>query len=41
MKHLSKQQIMHLHSLVIKKTGGLDRIRDEGLLESALNSPFQ
>ena len=41
MKHLSKQQIMHLHSLAIKKTGGLDGIRDEGLLDSALNSPFQ
>ncbi|WP_160687099.1 type II toxin-antitoxin system death-on-curing family toxin [Clostridium sp. C2-6-12] len=41
MKHLSKQQIMHLHSLAIKKTGGLDGIRDEGLLESAINSPFQ
>lgn len=41
MKHLSKQQIMNLHSLAIKKTGGLDGIRDEGLLESAINSPFQ
>jgi death-on-curing protein len=32
---------MHLHSLAIKNTGGLDGIRDEGLLDSALNSPFQ
>lgn len=41
MKHLSKEQLMYLHSMVIKKNGGLDGIRDEGLLESALNSPFQ
>lgn len=41
MKHLSKEQIMCLHSMAIKKTGGLDGIRDEGLLESALSSPFQ
>jgi death-on-curing protein len=27
--------------MAIKKTGGLDGIRDEGLLESALGSPFQ
>ncbi|BCZ46648.1 death-on-curing protein [Clostridium gelidum] len=41
MRHLSNQQIIHLHSVAIKKTGGLDGIRDEGLLESAINSPFQ
>ncbi|AOR22716.1 type II toxin-antitoxin system death-on-curing family toxin [Clostridium taeniosporum] len=41
MKHLSKEQMMYLHSMAVKKTGGLDGIRDEGLLDSALNSPFQ
>lgn len=41
MKQLSKEQMMYLHSMAIKKTGGLDGIRDEGLLDSALNSPFQ
>lgn len=41
MKHLSKEQMMYLHSMAIKKTGGLDGIRDEELLDSALNSPFQ
>lgn len=41
MKHLNKEQMIYLHSMAIKKTGGLDGIRDEGLLDSALNSPFQ
>lgn len=41
MKHLSKEQMLYLHSVAIKKTGGLEGIRDEGLLDSALNSPFQ
>ena len=41
MKKLSKEQILLLHSIAIKKTGGLDGIRDSGLLESALHSPFQ
>lgn len=38
---LSKKQILMLHSQLIKETGGIDGIRDEGLLESALNAPFQ
>ncbi|WP_297421779.1 type II toxin-antitoxin system death-on-curing family toxin [Clostridium sp.] len=41
MRHLSKEQMMYLHSMAIKKTGGLNGIRDEGLLDSALNAPFQ
>lgn len=41
MVKLSKEQIILLHSMAINKTGGLDGIRDEGLLESAINSPFQ
>lgn len=30
-----------MHSLLIQETGGSDGIRDEGLLDSALNLPFQ
>ena len=30
-----------LHSMVIKQSGGIDGIRDNGLLDSALNAPFQ
>lgn len=41
MKKLSKEQIILLHQELIKETGGTDGIRDEGLLDSALNSPFQ
>lgn len=32
---------MILHSQIIKTTGGRDGIRDIGLLESALETPFQ
>ena len=38
---LSKEQILMLHSQLISETGGVDGIRDDGLLESALHSPFQ
>ena len=38
---ISKEQILILHSQLISETGGLDGIRDDGLLESALNAPFQ
>ena len=38
---LSKQQILLLHSQLILETGGSDGLRDVGLLESAINSPFQ
>lgn len=41
MIRLSKNQVIMLHSDLIAETGGLDGIRDEGLLDSALNSPFQ
>jgi len=41
MKRLTKTQILKMHSLLIQKTGGSDGIRDEGLLDSALNLPFQ
>ena len=41
MKKISKDQVLMLHSMVIKQSGGIDGIRDNGLLESALNTPFQ
>ena len=41
MKTLSKCQILGLHSALIEEFGGIDGIRDEGLLESALAAPFQ
>jgi len=41
MKRITKEQVVNMHSLLIKETGGNDGIRDEGLLESALNAPFQ
>ena len=41
MKRLPVDRIKEIHSLMIAETGGLDGIRDEGLLESAANAPFQ
>lgn len=41
MKTLSKNQVTALHSALIREFGGIDGIRDEGLLESALATPFQ
>ena len=38
---LSKEQIILLHSNLITETGGAEGIRDEQLLESAINAPFQ
>jgi death-on-curing protein len=38
---LSKAQILLLHSQIISVTGGVDGVRDEGLLDAALNAPFQ
>lgn len=41
MKKLTKNQVMMLHHELILETGGSDGLRDEGLLDSALNAPFQ
>lgn len=41
MKRLSKNHILNMHSLLIQETGGSDGVRDDGLLDSALNMPFQ
>lgn len=41
MIRLTKQQVMLLHKDIIAESGGSAEIRDEGLLDSALNAPFQ
>ena len=38
---LSKQQIIAMHHALAMDTGGLDGLRDEGLLDSAIAAPFQ
>jgi len=38
---LSKEQIKRLHKMQIDATGGLDGIRDEAMLDSALSAAFQ
>lgn len=38
---LDKDTVLQIHSAAIAKFGGLDGVRDEGLLESALAQPFQ
>lgn len=40
MKKLTKNQIMMLYHELILETGGSEGLRDEGLLDSALNAPF-
>lgn len=37
---LSTQKILQLHHFLIQETGGLDDLRDEGLLDSAAQGPF-
>ena len=41
MKVLSKRQILMLYSMLVAQSGGADGLRDEGLLESAINTPLQ
>ena len=41
MKILSKQQVLMLHTALIEEFGGIDGVRDIGMLESALSAPFQ
>ena len=41
MKKLSVERVIQIHRLMIAETGGLDGIRDEGLLESAVIAPYQ
>ena len=39
MKILTKEQILLLHSQLIENFGGSSDIRDEALLDSAINTP--
>lgn len=41
MNRLTVKQVAQIHSDLISETGGADGLRDEGLLDSALNVPFQ
>ena len=41
MKRLSIPQIVMMHDALLRETGGMDGVREEGLLESAVNAPFQ
>ncbi len=41
MFYFSKDDIVFLHSKLIEDFGGEDGVRDEGMLESAINAPLQ
>ena len=41
MIRLSKSQILLMHEQLIAQTGGSTGLRDEGMLDSTLNAPFQ
>jgi death-on-curing protein len=41
MKKLTKKQVLLLHQALIDAHGGSTGIREEGLLDSALDTPFQ
>ena len=41
MKRLSKEQVLLLHSQLIESFGGSSGVRDDNLLDSAMETPFQ
>lgn len=41
MIRLTKEEILILHKQLIERYGGTHGVRDENLLDSALNAPFQ
>lgn len=41
MKYLSKKQILLLHKQLIKTCGGINRIRDDCMLDSSIQTPLQ
>ncbi len=41
MKILTKEQVLKLHAQLTDIFGGSSEIRDEALLDSAINTPFQ
>ena len=38
---LTERQVLAVHEMMIKATGGAFGVRDMGLLNSSLNAPFQ
>jgi death-on-curing protein len=41
MNKITKEQVIYMHKILINETGGSHGVRDNGLLESAFNAPFQ
>ena len=41
MIRLSKSQVLLIPDQLVSETGGSSGLRDEGMLDSALNAPFQ
>lgn len=41
MKRISRALVLTMHSRLVARFGGIDGIRDEKLLDSALEAPFQ
>ena len=41
MKRLTKKQIKELHSELVERYGGKFGVRDEGMLESAIYTPYE
>ena len=41
MIRLTKEEVLLMHEMLIESYGGIRGIRDENLLDSALNAPFQ
>ena len=41
MKRLTQKQILMMHKQLVEQTGGGDKVLDYGLLDSALETPFQ
>ena len=40
MRRLSSEQVLELHDALLREFGGTAGVRDQGLLDSALNTPF-
>ncbi|WP_421875976.1 type II toxin-antitoxin system death-on-curing family toxin [Marinoscillum sp.] len=38
---ISKKEVLAIHSILIEQFGGSNGVRDQGLLESAIERPFQ
>jgi death on curing protein len=38
---ISRQEVLAIHDILLGRFGGKEGVRDEGLLDSAINRPFQ